>query len=241
MITLFRKTRRRLMSDKKITSYLAYAFGEILLVVIGILIALSINNLNENRKKGEQEIQLLTELKEAFKGDEEDLRRMISSANFFEGHLDTLLRLSKGSLPYTPEMNKYFGALTSTFFFTPRTGPYETLKGVGLGLISDDELRQAISNLHDFEYINYRDGIVAGVEHENNLIRTFAFEHFIDEGFENGYSGLKPYDFDKIQRSGKLSSVVNRMISLQALKKYHAQRLKEMVRRVINQIDTELN
>jgi len=44
MIKFFRKTRQNLLMDNKTSKYFKYAIGEILLVVIGILIALSINN-----------------------------------------------------------------------------------------------------------------------------------------------------------------------------------------------------
>lgn len=50
MIKFFRKIRQRLLTENKYSKYLLYAIGEIVLVVIGILIALSINNWNENRK-----------------------------------------------------------------------------------------------------------------------------------------------------------------------------------------------
>ncbi len=50
MIKFFRKIRQNLLSDGKTGKYLKYALGEILLVVIGILIALQLNNLNEDRK-----------------------------------------------------------------------------------------------------------------------------------------------------------------------------------------------
>ena len=50
MINFFRKTRKKLADDNKSLKYLKYAIGEIVLVVIGILIALSINNWNEDRK-----------------------------------------------------------------------------------------------------------------------------------------------------------------------------------------------
>ncbi len=50
MIKFFRKIRYDLMDKNKTGKYLKYAIGEIILVVIGILIALSINNWNENRK-----------------------------------------------------------------------------------------------------------------------------------------------------------------------------------------------
>lgn len=49
MIRLFRNIRKQLTSENKVSSYLRYAIGEIVLVVVGILIALQINNWNEQR------------------------------------------------------------------------------------------------------------------------------------------------------------------------------------------------
>jgi len=53
MINFFRKIRQRLLTENKFSKYLLYGIGEIILVVIGILIALSINNWNEDRKNDE--------------------------------------------------------------------------------------------------------------------------------------------------------------------------------------------
>ena len=52
MIKFFRKIRQKLLTENKFSKYLLYAFGEIILVIIGILIALSINNWNEEKKAG---------------------------------------------------------------------------------------------------------------------------------------------------------------------------------------------
>ncbi|SIO01277.1 DUF6090 family protein [Algoriphagus halophilus] len=73
MISFFRKIRQKLLAQNRVTRYLAYAVGEILLVVIGILIALQVNNWNENRKDAEKEIQLLTNLQVEFKDNLKDL------------------------------------------------------------------------------------------------------------------------------------------------------------------------
>ena len=66
MIKFFRKIRQQLLSQNKLSKYLFYAIGEILLVVIGILIALQINNWNQNRltqkKSSEFHMRLAEEL-----------------------------------------------------------------------------------------------------------------------------------------------------------------------------------
>ena len=59
MINFFRKTRKKMADDNKPMKYMKYAIGEILLVVVGILIALSINNWNEERKNDLIEKELL--------------------------------------------------------------------------------------------------------------------------------------------------------------------------------------
>ena len=59
MIKFFRKIRQKLLSENKFSKYLIYAIGEIVLVVIGILIALQINNWNEHRKDKATEHTLL--------------------------------------------------------------------------------------------------------------------------------------------------------------------------------------
>ena len=61
MIKFFRKIRQRLLTENKFSKYLLYAFGEILLVVIGILIALQINNWNEEVKAHAIELDILNE------------------------------------------------------------------------------------------------------------------------------------------------------------------------------------
>ncbi|MEM6722032.1 MAG: DUF6090 family protein [Bacteroidota bacterium] len=62
MIKFFRKIRRNLLSKGKTREYLKYGFGEIILVVIGILIAVQINNWNIDRQNEEKEILYLTRL-----------------------------------------------------------------------------------------------------------------------------------------------------------------------------------
>ena len=69
MINFFRKIRKQLADDNKPIKYLRYAIGEILLVVVGILIALQINNWNEGRKEIIKEQAVLFNLVQSLKLD----------------------------------------------------------------------------------------------------------------------------------------------------------------------------
>ena len=69
MIKFFRQIRQSLIMENKTSKYFKYAIGEIVLVVIGILIALQINNWNENRKLNNNEKIILTDLVEDLKID----------------------------------------------------------------------------------------------------------------------------------------------------------------------------
>jgi len=81
MIKFFRKTRYNLMEQNKTGKYLKYAIGEIVLVVIGILIALQINSWNENRKDRLEEQAVLLQLKEDFQTNLLQLEQKIEMRN----------------------------------------------------------------------------------------------------------------------------------------------------------------
>ena len=96
MIKLFRIIRQRMLTQKSISKYLLYAVGEILLVMVGILLALQVNNWNERRKAKQVEFTLLTELKKSVEEDIESIKVVIdrnesyvSSANIVLTTLET--------------------------------------------------------------------------------------------------------------------------------------------------------
>lgn len=66
MIKFFRHIRKKFLSENKFSKYLLYAIGEIILVVIGILIALQINNWNDNRIRQNKEVDFLTQIHNEF-------------------------------------------------------------------------------------------------------------------------------------------------------------------------------
>ncbi|WP_156168336.1 DUF6090 family protein [Kordia zhangzhouensis] len=73
---LFRNQRNKLLKNKKIGNYLAYAVGEIILVVIGILIAVSLNNWNENRKEQKKLFNIYNIIKDDLTNDLQEIDKI---------------------------------------------------------------------------------------------------------------------------------------------------------------------
>lgn len=91
MLRLFRQIRKKLMEQNKVRTYLLYAFGEIALVMIGILLALQVNNWNEMRKDTDQLNAILLEVHEDLKTDQNVLSRDKNFYLSFSNNLKTLI------------------------------------------------------------------------------------------------------------------------------------------------------
>ena len=99
MIKFFRKIRQSLLNEGKTTKYFKYAFGEIILVVIGILIALQINSWNESRKNTIKEQQILSQLKEEYTANLLQLEQKIA-------HRKKIIKAATKVLEYIDEPTK---------------------------------------------------------------------------------------------------------------------------------------
>ncbi|WP_162919928.1 DUF6090 family protein [Hanstruepera ponticola] len=93
MIKFFRKIRYNLMEQNKTGKYFKYAIGEIILVVIGILIALQINNWNEQRNKNSLEKQYIIRLIEDLKEEEALVKAVINYSNQILHHAKNAISL----------------------------------------------------------------------------------------------------------------------------------------------------
>ncbi|WP_411768278.1 DUF6090 family protein [Winogradskyella sp. A3E31] len=149
MIKFFRKIRYTLMSENKTGRYFKYAIGEIILVVIGILIALQINNWNETQKDRIIEQQILDEMLISLKNDKSTFKmlekRLMDKDSAIQKILD--LREKNGLLP-----GKSFGGLMGIarqkIRFTYDKSPYENIVALGINKMSNKELLKTINKYY---------------------------------------------------------------------------------------------
>ena len=82
-----------MLTENKFSKYLIYAIGEIILVVIGILIALQINNWNENRKASSEEIKILKALEADFKVSKQRIEETIKIQSIVMDYSQILINI----------------------------------------------------------------------------------------------------------------------------------------------------
>ena len=208
MLRFFRSIRRKLFSEGKAANYTGYAIGEILLIVVGILIALQISDWNEDRKKSEKEIEILKAIKSELEGDLTNLEavtriheRIVNSAEVIISHIEQ-------DLPYEDSLSRHFFLSSNSSIRLYSTAAFETLKSLGVDLISDDTLRQQIIRLYDRWYL-YMDSFQDNLENlwrdRISVVYRGRFEEAINYKYaEHGPGGgggtMSPVDFEALKK-----------------------------------------
>ena len=176
MIKIFGNIRKKLISENRSiirnTNYFKYALGEILLVVVGILIALQVNNWNEERKLIAYQNTMLKEVQKQLKS---DYKMVCSSIPYIENIMHDIHELAaiksnpeypSDSLQYYMDQIKDFGIAVSF-----NTSAYESVKSGGLEKIRNPEIRNLLANL-------YGNSIPSATNWINEILRESLFKRF---------------------------------------------------------------
>ena len=203
MIKFFRKIRYDLMEKNKTGKYLKYAIGEIVLVVIGILIALSINNWNENRKEDNISQEYLKGINNDIIKDleqiDEVLKEQIISISLISNIDNVFMEVF-----HEPEKHEsFFNALDTSqvkYLFSrgksyrPRRGTYNSLISDGKsGSIKNRNAFQLIQEIYDEENLRVASSYEAIKEIESKIILMYPYQKKYLT-----YSDLKKSKDDKI-------------------------------------------
>jgi hypothetical protein len=175
MIKFFRKIRQQLLTENKFSKYFLYAIGEIVLVVIGIFIALQLNNLNEDRKNRILEEVYYCKLLEDLNQDVVEIKnlidinehRIISSNKFIS-------LIQKGKFTQKEVVKVMVGSVSKTSYtFKPSLAAFEDLKSSGnLGLLRDLKIKKEL-----ISYYTFVEGLVDVIDVNSDKTLEYFFSH----------------------------------------------------------------
>lgn len=146
MISFFRKIRHQLLSQNRITRYLAYALGEIFLVVIGILIALQVNNYREAQQTKSRETAFLHGLRSDLLLNLDELQRSIDRYSSAGRSAEVMISYFDGA-PITNTDSVNFHTMEVLYwdpFIRNNTTLREIISSGSLGILSDDSLKNEL-------------------------------------------------------------------------------------------------
>ena len=126
--------------------------GEITLIVVGILLALQIENWNDDRKEQEFTRETLLEIRASLQADSRHLQSRITRLKNISQSLMVLSEANKNAELTQPIINQNFQSLSSFILLELKTASYETLKTTGLNVVKSSTLRSELVNLYDFLY-----------------------------------------------------------------------------------------
>ncbi|MCJ7466878.1 MAG: DUF6090 family protein, partial [Maribacter sp.] len=170
MINFFRKIRKKLADDNKPLKYMRYAIGEIVLVVIGILIALQINNWNESRKSKLMANDAYRNLLASLQQDSTEVQQIIEVQTI---NLETIRKLIlNDSIQELFELDENRldslarDIMQGGMSFFPKTGIYNlTVSNNGMDLLQSKEIKARLINLYDYQYKQY-ENVDAIIDHK---------------------------------------------------------------------------
>ncbi|RDK83528.1 DUF6090 family protein [Marinirhabdus gelatinilytica] len=237
MIKFFRKIRQKLLAENKFSKYLLYAIGEIILVVIGILIALQIGQWNKESEINKLELTILKEIESNLN---DDLNQMQGDISLMQV-MDTACVNLKNAINTNSELTKDFSDNASLLRVMPHYQPnksgYDLLVSKGISIISNDSLRNSISTHYENLYTYYNryeeERFMFHINiSEPKLLEYFSFEFDLDNTYY-WIANISLKDYEKLLDDESFTKV------LKAIESENKQVLSRAIR-VANSIEKQL-
>jgi len=141
-----------MLTESKFSKYLLYAIGEIILVVIGIFLALQLNNWNQDRIASEKEHLLLKELHDEFINNKKQLEEVVRTHQICASACDSIITLFPIDLEQVnlDSLQNWMSNTGYHYTFNPSQGVINSLVNTSsFELISNDSLRRTIISWSD--------------------------------------------------------------------------------------------
>lgn len=254
MIRIFRNIRQQLAAENNVAKYLRYAIGEIVLVVIGILVALQVNNWNEQRKQRANELHYLINLKTDLNLNIAEIDNYITTRNSQIASAKEVLEYFEGK-PLTDlnEFNRHtINVYTWQKFFQINNTFQELTNSGNLAIISSDSIKNGLLNLetlynklkYEEEHFRYDSEVMLyepsyGIVDINSIVKNFTYQ--ITQGQQGENVKLSTEDFKELLKNRKHKNGFAMATYEFSFMNSQLEAMKSLCNKIIILIDKELD
>jgi hypothetical protein len=226
--------------ENKTSKYFKYALGEIVLVVIGILIALQINTWNENRKLENEELNLLKELKSNLEATLEDFDEVTDYNYNTVSFYNNINYYVENDLPYHKELDSAFAAITLWSSPFAITTAYKSLQNKGLDIIKNKHLKNSIIDLYDVQLQSLTVDIDQAEWTLNQSVILPFFSKNIRRLNSVSLNSSSPNNFETLKQNNEFINILSMLIRQRRKSLEYFETIMAAIEDVITEIETEL-
>jgi len=245
MIPFFRKIRKKMADDNKPLKYLRYAIGEIVLVVFGILIALSINNWNEHRKSRLQEVNILTKLNTDLKANVIEIKGLKDMTEKRIKASQTILNYFEENKAIDDSLKHSFELINNDDLFNNANTTYKYIENQGVNILRNDSILSKITSMYERHFKN-----IENRENKNWKILTDDLRPLMDvhlevsepqdKDFNEEYALNKPIDMEALSENMQFKNVIVRNMNFMLLRLRWQKDTLEELEDLINEVELEI-
>ena len=236
MLRIFNTVRQQLVREGQLGRYIGYAVGEIVLIVIGILIALQINEWADNRSERRFERKTLSQIRINLQTDHEELSEILRKRGEAIQSIDNILAIEDPDNP-DDNLKLWLSDVMQFDRFHALSSAYEVLKSRGLDIVRNDVLRTTLGI--------YYDSWAREIQQHNQDLERGFFSHWIPVIIAD----IEEFDWDVVAKPYDATALLNDRMFLNTLKieqdnhEGAAENLETMIRineQLQNLIDAEI-
>jgi hypothetical protein len=223
---------------------------EVVVVILGILIAYNLEQWRDGRTTKKREIEILKEFQRALSADLSEMHDNIQMHQYSILASRTILKVIKEDLPYHDSLDACFAYTHAFTVFSGRVGPIEQLKNTDLSIVSNDSLRLQIVSMYDEAYPRIR-LVELAIKRDYEQLRDFDrlyFDIYDVDGFSSNknippplWGIMRPINFTALKQNEQYPALLRARISNQlGLLRIHYQPIEKALTVLLHQIANEI-
>ena len=247
MIHLIRQIRRGLLNQGKFQRYVLYAIGEILLVMIGILLALQVNNWNENNKRRSQEARLLVQLNNDLRSNLTEIKELHDFTIIRTQAKDSILYFLQYPDQFDKKIRAYLHAVQMAGIFNLASAAYKSIESGGISVLSNDSLRAKISHMYEYHFHNIHERRTLDYNIISQRLLPFYNHHLIpgqiawDNSLLGDHHALNtPQNPEALLTNQQFINILTELHTMARARRYMQETTIEELEKLILTIDQEI-